>query len=47
MVTGMTNIPITSNDKPIQVWLNEGGSDSVIINPSLAETIELTYEYEK
>lgn len=47
IVTGFTSSHPQRTDKPFQVWRREGGNDSVLINPSLAETVELNIEYEK
>lgn len=47
IVTGFTRSHPQRTDEPFQIWLREGSSDSVLINPSLAETVELNIEYEK
>lgn len=51
VVTGIAQVLPTLTDVPFQVWASEkrDGSEfsSVIINPKLAETVELTIEYEK
>lgn len=47
IVTGFTRSHPQRTDEPFQIWLSENGNDSVLINPSLAETVELNIEYEK
>lgn len=34
-------------EQPFQIWLREGSADCVLVNPSLAETVEISFEYEK
>ncbi|MEG2569382.1 MAG: hypothetical protein RSA84_24555 [Acinetobacter sp.] len=50
VVGGFTNVLPTLVDVPFQIWVSEkhDGSEvnSVIINPLLAETVELEVQYE-
>lgn len=50
VVSGVAIVPPSLTDVPFQIWVSEkkDGSEvnSVIINPSLAETVELDVQYE-
>ncbi|MEI9582193.1 hypothetical protein [Enterobacter asburiae] len=49
-VSGWTMVPPNKTDEAFQVWVSEraDGSEATgfIINPSLAESVELTFQYE-
>lgn len=49
-VSGWTKSPPNKTDESFQVWLSEkaDGSEavSVIVNPRLAESVELIFQYE-
>lgn len=47
IVTGFANCHPQRTDEPFQIWLRDGSAHSVLVNPSLAETVELSVEYEK
>lgn len=49
-VNGYTTSPPSKTDEPFQVWVSEKGDGievtSILINPSLAESVEFTFLYE-
>lgn len=49
-VSGYTTSPPSKADEVFQVWVSEklNGSEavSILINPSLAESVEFTFQYE-
>lgn len=49
-VNGYTTVPPSKTDEPFQVWGSETGDGievtSILINPSLAESVEFTFQYE-
>lgn len=47
VVTGCTDCLPQSTDTPFQIWLSSESGKSVIINPLMAETVELSVELEK
>ena len=47
VVRGVTRYPPEFTDRPFQIWFEDGGAGSVIINPQLAETVETKVEYEE
>lgn len=47
IVTGFTRAMPQRTDEPFQIWLREGSADCVLVSPSMAETIHISYEYEE
>ncbi|MDK9585786.1 hypothetical protein [Lelliottia wanjuensis] len=47
VVSGSTNVLSGGVGEPFQVWIKKGDTNSIIINPKFAETVEIEIEYEK
>lgn len=47
VVKGFTSCPPIKTNEIFQIWLHDKKGESVLVNPSLSETVELSFEYEK